>query len=238
MCIFPLSLLEVMKIPEPSSPIKVLLVDDHTLFRSGLKMLLEKEEDIVLTSDVPDAEQAMEVLQKKHIDVTLMDIGLPGIDGIEAAQRIKNEHPSVKILMLSMHKDEPYLLKALETNANGYLVKESASTELVSAIHRVMNEEIVIHPSLTKVLVNEALKDKGEEVSYPQKEILSLREKEVLYYVCLGYTNQEIAEDLMVSVKTVEKHKANIMHKVNVKKRYELIDYAIKQGLVNLSSKA
>lgn len=229
----------MMKISESSIPIKVLLVDDHTLFRSGLKMLLEKEEDVVLTSDVPDAEQAMEVLQKEHIDVTLMDIGLPGIDGIEAAQRIKNDHPSVKILMLTMYKDEPYLLKSLKTNANGYLVKESASTELVSAIHRVMNEEIVIHPSLTKALVNEALSDKvEEEVSYPQKEKLSLREKEVLYYVCLGYTNQEIAENLMVSVKTVEKHKANIMQKVNVKKRYELIDYAIKQGLVNLSNKS
>ncbi len=215
--------------------INVMLVDDHTLFRSGLKALLEKEEDIGTIIDAADAEEALEALNHHPVHVILMDINLPGMDGLEATERIKERQPFVKIIMLTMYDDEPYLMKALEANASGYLLKEAASTELVSAIRSVMEGEMVIPPSMVKALVSGSLKGKEETAeAIPQKDPLTQREKEVLHYICLGYTNQEMAELLIVSTKTVEKHKSNIMEKLNFSRRHELVRYALENDLVNL----
>ncbi len=222
--------------------IKILIVDDHTLFRSGLKMLLEEESDMRVITDVASAEEALEVTKSNHVDLVLMDISLPGIDGLEATRQIKELRPDLKVLVLTMHDDEPYLIKALETGASGYLLKESATTELVSAIRKTMQGELIVHPSLVKVLIKEVVGDKeGSEKDGPGKsgggageDILTEREKEVLRYISLGYTNQEIADKLVVSVKTVEKHKYNIMEKLNLNRRYQLVNYAIEHGLLNL----
>ncbi len=216
-----------------SKTVDVLLVDDHALFLSGIKALLEKEEIVGEVREAKSAEEALEMLNKYQVDVVLMDIGLPGMDGITATQFIKEKQPFIKIIMLTMHDDEPYLFKAMEANASGYILKEAASTELVSAIHDVMEGEIVIHPKLVKVLVKGARKESEGEVS-GSENILTEREKEVLQYVCLGYTNQEIADLLIVSPKTVEKHKSNIMEKLNLTRRHELVRYALENGLVNL----
>ncbi len=225
---------------EDSEVIRVLVVDDHTLFRSGLKMLLEKEADMRVVADVASAEEALEMIKSNQLDMILMDIGLPGIDGLEATHRVKELIPEAKIIILTMYNDEPYLLKALEAGAAGYLLKETATTELVSAIRKAMQGELIVHPSLVKVLVNEVIgekgesKDKGPHKNGKKNDILTEREKEVLKYISLGYTNQEIAENLVVSVKTVEKHKYNIMEKLNLSRRYQLVNYAIAQGLVSL----
>ncbi len=216
-----------------SKTVDVLLVDDHALFLSGIKALLEKEEIVGEVKEAKSAEEALEMLNEYRVDVVLMDIGLPGMDGITATQFIKEKQPFIKIIMLTMHDDEPYLFKAMEANASGYILKEAASTELVSAIHDVMEGEIVIHPRLVKVLVKGARKESEGEVS-GTGNILTEREKEVLQYVCLGYTNQEIADLLIVSPKTVEKHKSNIMEKLNLTRRHELVRYALENGLVNL----
>ncbi len=228
--------MEVIKINSYQRPIRVLVVDDHTLFRSGLKMLLEKEEDIVVTGDASSAEEALEYFNNSTLDLVLMDIGLPGMDGLEATRKIKEREPEAKVLVLTMYDDEPYLLKALEAGASGYLLKETASDELVSAIRRAMDGEMIVHPYLVKVLVKEVLGDNKEGRGESSgSDSLTEREKEILKYISLGYTNQELADHLVVSVKTIEKHKANIMEKLNLDRRYQLVNYAIKHGLVSLN---
>ncbi len=221
-------------ISEAGKKIRLLVVDDHTLFRSGLKMLLEKEEDIIVVGDAASAEEALETMKNNNLDLVLMDIGLPGIDGLEATRKIKEREPRIKILVLTMYNDDPYLIKAFEAGASGYLLKESAAVELVSAIRRTMDGEMIVHPSLVKVLVNEVLGEKkGGREAQQGRDVLTSREKEILKYISLGYTNQELAERLVVSVKTVEKHKSNIMEKLNLNRRYQLVNYALEQGLIN-----
>jgi len=200
---------------------------------SGLKALLEKEDDIAEIWEASDAEEALEIVDDNQVDVVLMDIGLPGMDGIKATEIIKEKQPFTKIIILTMHDDEPYLFKAMEANASGFILKEAASRDLVSAIQKVVEGEIIIHPTLVKVLVKGTWQNKGQDDS-KEDEILTEREQEVLRYICLGYTNQEIAELLVVSPKTIEKHKSNIMEKLKFKRRHELVRYAIEKGLVTL----
>ena len=200
---------------------------------SGLKALLEKEDDIAEIWEASDAEEALEIVDDNQVDVVLMDIGLPGMDGIKATEIIKEKQPFTKIIILTMHDDEPYLFKAMEANASGFILKEAASRDLVSAIQKVVEGEIIIHPTLVKVLVKGTWQNKGQDDSR-EDEVLTEREQEVLRYICLGYTNQEIAELLVVSPKTIEKHKSNIMEKLKFKRRHELVRYAIEKGLVTL----
>ncbi len=221
-----------MKITEK---ISIMLVDDHTLFRSGLKMLLEKQNDMAVVSENASATAAIQALAKEKADLVLMDIGLPDLDGLEATRLIKKQYPELKIIVLTMHNDEPYLLKALEAGASGYVLKEAASTELVSAIRSVMKGEMAIHTSMVKVLVSKALGGGSEPASGQKDAVLTKREKEVLHYVGMGHTNQEIADILIVSIKTVEKHKAHIMEKLNLRRRHQLVDYAIKNGYLDFS---
>jgi len=211
-----------------------MLVDDHTLFRSGLRMLLEKQPDISVVSENANSTDAINALPETEVDLVLMDIGLPDIDGLEATRLIKEKHPNVKVIVLTMHNDEPYLLKALEAGASGYVLKEAASTELVSAIRTAMKGEMAIHTSMVKHLVSKALTGKTEAAAVTEG-VLTNREREVLHYIGLGYTNREIADILIVSVKTVEKHKAHIMEKLNLKRRHQLVEYAIKKGVVNMA---
>ncbi len=218
-----------------SKKIRVMLVDDHTLFRSGLKMLLEAQKDIEIAIQCENATEALKALQNLKIDLILMDVGLPDVDGLEATRRVKEKYPSIKVIMLTMHNDEPYLLKALEAGAVGYVLKEAATTELVSAIREVMKGDMSIQSSMIQVLVNEALKEKTDKKNSENsdEQLLTDREKEVLQYIVLGYTNQEIANKLYISVKTVDKHKAHMMEKLNLKRRYQVVKYAIENGLIN-----
>ncbi|MDW7728722.1 MAG: response regulator [Dethiobacteria bacterium] len=221
-----------------SNPIQIMIVDDHTLFRSGLKMLLQREKNISVVAETASAVEARELLKSQAIDLILMDITLKDMDGLEATKIIKQEYPDIKIIILTMHKDEPYLLETLKAGATGYVLKEVATTELATAIRTVMEGKINVTPSLMKILVNKAINGSSEHEndSTQKKGILTNREKEVLQYICLGYTSQEAADILVISVKTVEKHKEHIMEKLNLKRRYQLIEYAIKEGLFTLES--
>ncbi len=225
-----------------TKPINIMIIDDHALFRSGLKMLLEEEEgDLKVTAAAASAEEAFKLLEKLEFDVVLMDISLPDMDGLEATRLMKEIKPELKIIVLTMHDDEPYLLKALEAGASGYVLKEAASTELVSAVKTVLEGDITIYPKMVKSLVHEALREKrdrnegqkGKRDYNGENERLTEREEEVLHYICRGYTNRETGEILHISVKTVEKHKEHIMQKLKLKKRHELINYAIEKGLLN-----
>lgn len=213
-----------------------MIVDDHTLFRTGLQMLLEKHDGINVVSEAANAADALDKLKEHCVDIVLMDISLPGMDGLDATSRIKKEYPSVKVIILTMHNDEPYLLKALEAGAAGYILKEAASTELVSAVQAANKGKIIIHPSLVKVLVNKAIgKKPGRKKRHSRSDsVLTKREIEVLNFICLGYTNQEIGDRLIISVKTVEKHRENMLEKLGLKKRYQLVEYALKNRLISL----
>ncbi len=214
-----------------------MIIDDHTLFRSGLKMLLEEERDINVVAETASATEALELLKKQAVDLILMDITLKDMDGLEATRRVKQEYPDIKVIFLTMHNDEPYFLEALKAGASGYILKEAATTELASAIRTVMEGKINIDPALMEVLVTKAISENPEQQKNNTQTggILTQREREVIHYICLGYSNREIADILIISVKTVEKHKENIMEKLNLSRRHQLIEYAIQKGLINLS---
>ncbi len=219
---------------------KILIVDDHALFRSGVKMLLETQDDFQVIADFSNATEALDYLKKnKKVDLILMDINLPHIDGIEATGNIKKICPEVKVIMLTMYKKEPYLMKAMENGASGYILKEAATTELINAIRTTMQGNMAIYPCMIEALVKKALKDNNHNEhknNCSDKSLLTQREKEVIHYISLGYTNQEIADMLYVSVKTSEKHKSNIMEKLNLKRRHDIVKYALNNKLVDFNS--
>ncbi|WP_261177454.1 response regulator transcription factor [Anaerobacillus sp. CMMVII] len=212
---------------------KIMLADDHGVLLSGIQLLLSKVDEWEIIGTVSRGEEAVEKAAIWKPDLILMDISMPGIGGIEATKQIKEIFPQMKILMLTMFSEEDYLKKALMAGASGYVLKKAVDTELISAVNTVLQGETYIYPTLSSFL----LRGFVEEPKASQQKVcpLSVREKEVLKYVALGFTYQEIAEQLFVSVKTVETHKARISEKLGMKKRSELVRYAVAQGLISIS---
>lgn len=210
--------------------IRLLLVDDHAVLRSGLKMLLNAQEDMIVIGEAKSGAEAVEIVKQLNLDIILLDISMPGMGGLEALEKIK-KISSAKILMLTMHADEKYLQEALKAGASGYVLKQAADTELLQAIRDVARGEVYLDSNLAKNLV--------KSIYLPQTEtkhsdsILTEREKEVLRLIALGYTNKEIGESLQVSVKTVETHKSRIMEKLHCHKRSDLVRYAIENGYIS-----
>lgn len=215
-----------MEVVPIRDPVRIMIVDDHTLFRSGLSKLLQAEGDLSVVAEAASAEEALSLLPGQPVDLVLMDLTLKGMDGLQAAREIRQRYPDIKVIVLTMHNDEAYLVQALKADVHGYILKEAATTELAAAIRSVMDGQINVHPSLMGALVNQAI---GEAAP---ASALTRRETEVLQHICLGYTNREIAERLVISVKTVEKHKEHIMAKLNLRRRHELIEYALRHRLV------
>lgn len=214
-----------------------MLADDHGILLSGIQLLLSKVDEWEILGTVSSGEEAIEKAAHWKPDLILMDISMPGIGGIEATKQIKEKFPSIKVLMLTMYSEEDYLKKALLAGADGYVLKKAVDTELISAVKTVLQGESYIYPTLTSFLLKgfyEDPKESKSEKSCP----LSNREKEVLKYVALGFTYQEIADQLYVSVKTVETHKARISEKLNIKKRSELVRYAVAQGLISINDES
>ncbi|WP_245712525.1 response regulator [Anaerobacillus alkalilacustris] len=211
---------------------KIMLVDDHGVLLSGIELLLSKINEWEIIGTVSSGEEAVEKVFVWNPDLILMDISMPGIGGIEATKQIKLSHPKVKILMLTMYSEEDYFKKALKAGASGYVLKKAVDTELISAVRTVLQGETYIYPTLSSFLLKGFFGEQNEDHS--KKSPLSKREKQVLKYVALGFTYQEIADQLYVSVKTVETHKARISEKLNLKKRSELVRYAVAQGLISI----
>jgi two-component system, NarL family, response regulator NreC len=207
--------------------IRVLIVDDHSVVRAGVRLLLEQEEDMEPVGEAADARQALEMAQRLTPDVVLMDVVMPGATGVDAAAEIRHVLPDVRILMLSMQDDPSYVRQAFANGATGYVLKEAADAELVTAVRRVASGEHYVHPSLGAKLVGDSGSEKRDD------DPLSDREREVLSLLALGYTNQEIADRLVVSVRTVEAHRAHILTKLRLTTRAELVRYAIDTGLLN-----
>ncbi len=216
--------------------IKVLLVDDHAILRAGLNRLLSEQGDIDVVGEAGNGREGVQKVHELNPDVVLMDIGMPVMNGMEATRQIKKRHRDVKILVLTMHDNEEYLFQVLQAGASGYVLKKAADSDLVNAIHVVYDGDCFLYPSAAKMVVEDYLeKIKSGQEPASSYDALTDREREILALVAEGYTNREIAESLFISVKTVETHKANIMEKLNLHKRAELVHYAIKKGLLQMN---
>ena len=215
------------------NPIRVLLADDHKLIRAGLRLVVDQQLDLSVVGEADDGRQAVELAKSLKPDVVVMDIGMPNLNGIEAARQIRQIRPDAAVVMLSMHSDEGYVLRALGAGARAYLLKDSATTDLVQAIHAVVEGKSFFSPAVSKVLLQDymrKLRRSGAEDSY---DLLSPREREVLQLVAEGKSNKESASLLNLSVYTVETHRAKIMQKLNLKGVPELILYAVRKGIIS-----
>ncbi|HZD86565.1 MAG TPA: response regulator transcription factor [Gaiellaceae bacterium] len=213
----------------PASPIRVLVVDDHTLVRSGLRLLLEAEDGFVVEDEAADADEAVRLARLHKPDVILLDVVMPGRSGIEAAGDILSSAPKAKILVLSMQDDPSYVRQAFTAGASGYLLKEAADDELVQAVREVAGGGRYVHPALGARLAAAEAEAKARADADP----LSEREREVLRLLALGHTNQEIAKLLYISVRTAETHRAHVMQKLRLSTRAELVRHALHQGLLD-----
>ena len=212
--------------------IRLLLVDDHAVVRTGLKMLLGGQEDVEIVGEAGSAAEALTETERVQPTVILMDIGLPDKTGIEATREIKAKFPSVNIVALTIHEDEEYFFQMLNAGASGYVPKRAAPEELITAIRAAANGEVYLYPSMAKLLVRDYLnvdRPVGEKIDLGG---LTEREHEVFTMLAEGASNQEIAETLVISPKTVERHRENIMRKLNLHSRSELVRYAIRKGII------
>jgi two-component system response regulator NreC len=208
-----------------TEPIRVLLVDDHAVLRSGLRLLLEREEGVEPVGEAGTAEDAVRSLPRLRPDLVVIDLEMPGMGGIEGAQRIRERAPEVRVLVLSMHDRPQDVRRAFEAGVDGYLPKAAADEDLVRAIRAVADGERYVHPSLGAALA-------APPASAGPIDELTDREREVLRLLALGHTNQEIAQQLIVSVRTVESHRAHVMTKLRVATRAGLVRSALEAGLL------
>jgi len=214
------------------STIRVLLADDHKMIRAGLRLVLEQSPDVAVVGEADDGRQAVELAQELKPRVVVMDVGMPNLNGIEAALQIKQAMPDTAVVMLSMHSDEGYILRALRAGATGYILKDSAEADLAAAVRAVAEGKSFFSPKVSRILLEDymrKLRKTGAEDSY---DLLSAREREILQLVAEGKSSKEIANLLGLSVYTVETHRGNIMQKLNLRGIPELILYAVRKGIV------
>lgn len=217
----------------PADRIRVLLVDDHAILREGIRAMLSLSKDIEVVGEADDGQAAIECTEGLSPDVVLMDIAMPGMDGLEATRRIKDRFRNVKVLILTQHENREYVYPILKAGADGYVLKKAAGTELLSAIRAVNQGGTFLYPSVAKTVVEDYLRPDGT-ISERRHSRLTDREIEVLKLVAEGRSNQEIANLLCLSVKTVTGHRTNIMEKLDLHSRTELVKYAIRTGLIQL----
>jgi len=214
---------------------RILLADDHAVLRSGLKLLLNSEPDMEVIGEAASGLEAVRLAGELKPDILLLDISMPGLTGQAALKIIKDQHPEIKVLVLSMHEDESYVHEMLKAGADGYVPKKAADAELLAAIRSTVRGEHFIHASLTKNLIPEFLSKKSPHEAVNE---LSQREREVLYLLARGHTNQEIADRLLLSVKTVETYKQRLKDKLGVQGRSELVRFALEHGLLEKAESA
>lgn len=211
---------------------RLFLVDDHVVVRQGLRMLLENEPDFEIVGEADSASEALSKMGRLKPDVVIMDIGLPDISGIEATRELKRIAPECAVVALTIHEDEEYFFKMLEAGASGYVPKRAAPEELVTAIRAAAGGNVYLYPSLAKLLVRDYLSQTPHAKYKETVDELTAREQEVLAYLAEGASNAEIAEALGISPKTVARHRENIMAKLNLHSRTELVKYAIRKGII------
>lgn len=213
------------------SSIRILLADDHAILRSGLKALLNMEPDLEVVGEASNGREAVQLAKQLNPDIIVMDISMPEMDGLQAAEEIHQLGLPCRIVMLTVHADEDYLFQTLRMGASGYVLKSSADTELIDAIRTAHRGEVFLYPSAVKKLLGEYLRGESGE-GRKERDVLTTREREVLKLTAEGYTNNEIAEKLVISPKTVDTYRQRIMEKLNLHRRSELVRYALDKGLL------
>ena len=214
------------------NPIRILLADDHTVIRRGLRALLERQSGFAVVAEAADGREAVETAAAVQPDVAVIDIGMPNINGIEAARRITEKRPETAVVILSMHADESYVLRALKSGARGYLLKDSHEEDLIDAIRAVHAGKAFFSPEISKMLAEDymrQMRQRGVEDSY---ELLTSREREILQMLGEGKSNKEVATQLNLSLHTVETHRGNVLEKLNLHSTAEMILYAVRKGIV------
>lgn len=214
--------------------IKVLIADDHAVVRDGTRQILEHENDIDVVGEAADGEQAVKLVGSTQPDVAIVDISMPVVDGIEATKRIKKDYPSVAVLILTAYDDDQFVFSLLEAGAAGYLLKSVRGRELVEAVRQVFAGESVLHPSIARKVLNRFSSASGKPVEPAPSPVLSERENEVLQLATMGLSNQEIADRLFISLRTVQAHLGHIFNKLKVSSRTEAVVHALKEGWVTL----
>jgi len=212
---------------------RILLADDHQLMRSGLRLVIERQPDLTVVGEAADGREAVALAKSLRPDVAVMDISMPNLNGIEAAHQITQIHSEIAVIMLSMHPDESYILRTLKAGAKGYLLKDSAEADLITAVRAVAQGKSFFSPAVSKVLLDDyirKLKRSGAEDRY---DLLTPREREILQLVAEGKSNKEVANLLNLSVYTVETHRSNVMQKLNLKGVPELTLYAVRKGIIS-----
>ena len=217
--------------------IRLLVADDHPVVRAGLRLLLSAQPDMEVVGEATDGAAAVARALELRPDVVVMDITMEGMSGLAATREIKKHLPQAKVLVLTIHNSVEYLRQALVAGASGYVLKQAADTELAVAVRAVQRGEVFLYPSFTRVLLGDLVEEKEERPSQQDSyELLSEREKEVLRMVALGYTNRQIADQLFLSIKTVDTYRARLMVKLNLKSRSALVRYALRKGLLDDSA--
>ena len=213
--------------------IRILLADDHTVVRKGLRMLLESQAGFEVVADACDGREAIALAEQHQPDVVVMDVAMPLLNGIEAARQIFAKHPHTAIVFLSMHFDEGYVLKALKSGARAYLLKDSAEYDLIAAIKAVSEGKAFFSPAISKMLVEDYMRQMREKDVEDSYELLTTREREILQLLAEGKSNKDAASLLNLSLYTVETHRSNIFQKLNLHSSAELILYAVRKGVIS-----
>ncbi len=232
-----------MTAPEPKRPattmtgsnnakIRVLLADDHAIVREGVRLILSAEPDIEVVGEAEDGVEAVELARRLKPDVAVIDISMPRLNGVEATRQIKDALPNTHALALTMHADDIYVFQLLKAGASGYVLKRAAATDLVQAIRAARRGEAFLYPAVAKAVVADYLKRLEDGEGREAYDGLTEREKQILTLVAEGASNQDIAERLFISVKTVQTHRAHIMEKLGLHDRTQLVRYAIRKGLI------
>jgi len=226
------------------SPIRVLLVDDHAILREGIRYLLSASGEVEVIGEAQDGLEALEMVEKLRPDAVLMDIAMPRMNGIEATKELKKRYPDLPVLILSMYDSEEYVLPILRAGAAGYVLKRAAAQELVSALKAVTSGQVILHPDVARTVMDNLQEQenppgppaapRGASEAQALLAQLTEREREVLTLIAHGLTNQQIAEKLFISIKTVQAHRANLMEKLDLHDAVELTKFAIKSGLLSL----
>jgi len=213
--------------------IRILLVDDHTILRQGIRSLLEKQADFEVVAEADNGRQAVELVRRHRPDVVLMDIAMPELNGIQATEQIRRERRCTQILILTQHDSEEYIRKALAAGASGFLLKDTDSQELIIAIRAIHKGESILSPAVTRLVIEDYLRW-GDIRPDKTSNGLTPRENEVLQLIAEGYINKQIAEILCISIKTVQAHRSNLMNKLDLHDKTDLIKYAIQKKIIEL----
>ncbi|MBZ0275943.1 MAG: response regulator transcription factor [Anaerolineae bacterium] len=209
---------------------RVLIGDDHTIVRSGVRLLLEAEADIDVVGEAGNGLEVLALAEALSPDVIIMDIAMPEMDGLEATRRIKAQMPQINVLVLTMHRSDEYFYEMLRAGASGYVLKGARTSELINAVRVVSRGEVFLYPTMAQRLVQDYFSLKGNNID--QDVSLSPREKEILRFIAEGYSNKEIAEKLVISQSTVHTHRSNLLTKLGLNSRHELVQYARERGLI------